>query len=301
MNAQNSEVVMRGDRRRFRATWTSAVLLVLFSAPPLVADDSAYAMEYRINFLKEGFDNLSLEPSGRGATSLLRQTDEGVHITVPAGIEIKPVGFAPRFVIRGDFEITVAYQVKTWQRPQEGHSVGPTLYISSEDGGSAAAELGRLRRHGEEDIHSTFSRSIIDGAEVKGARRFPAQTQEGQLRLRREGTSLSFEVRDDLQEGEFEVLNTTEFSTGDITMVRVSAKRDDVKIPLEVLIREFRVRADELPHLPGTLAIDEALYRPMYHPPPRPTSWTSLATFGGAIALMLACGAGLVYWRKKSG
>jgi hypothetical protein len=273
---------------------------ILVPAAPLDADDSKYVMEYAIDFRTEAFDNLSLEPSGMGSTSLLRQTDDGVLIRVPAGTDIKNVGFAPRFVIQGDFEITVAYQIKAWQRPKEGLSVGPTLYISTEDGSSAAAELGRLRRNGEEDIHSTFSRAIIDGAEVKGARRFPAQTQEGQLRLRREGTALSFEVREGMHEGGFEVLNTSEFNAGAITLVRVAAKRDDPDGSLEVLITGFRVRADELPHLPVKLGLGEALYRPTYLPPPRATSWMSLAIFGGAIGLVLAGGVGVACWRKKS-
>jgi hypothetical protein len=290
---------MRHQLRWFTMIRFSAALLVLFVAAKLPADERTYAMEYSRHFPSEGFDNLSLAPFGKGATSLLRQTEDGILISVPPGPDVKSVGFTPRFIVRGDFEITVTYQVKTWRRPREGAAVGPTLYISSEGERSAAAELGRLRRHGQEDFHTTFARAVIAGVEERGASRFPTKTQEGQLRLRRAGTALSFEVREDRFSGEFETLKTSEFDGGDITLVRMAVKRDDPDVPVEVLVKEFRIRADELPHLPSSLSVSEPLYRPMYHPPPQQTSLTNLVIFGAAIALLLAGGGGIVWWRWR--
>lgn len=265
-------------------------ILVLLGIVPVgaSAEEPEYSQEYSCNFQSEGFDNRALALIGKGATSLIRQTEEGVLISVPAGPKVKSVGLAPRFVIRGDFEITVGYEIKAWDRPKEGSWIGPTLYMTTEGEGDPAAELGRLHGADDKDVHSTFARAFIDGNRQKSVRKFPTETMRGQLRMRRHGDALSFEVRGDWRDEPFKVLRTTKFNTEDIRLVRVAIKRRDPTAAIRAVLHSLRIRADELPQLPSEQAASAQLYRPMYHPPPRRSSWVWATAFTiGAVLVIL--------------
>lgn len=270
--------------RRFRAV---PVLLVLgIAAVSTEASDSA--VEYSRDFASEGPDNLSLAPFGKGATSLLKQTGDGILISMPPGHEVNSVGIAPRFQVRGDFEIRVRYEVKTWSRAEKGAGIGPAIYITTEN--STAAELGRMHGPEDKDAHTTFAAVVVEGERTKAARSFATTATKGQLCLRRVGTSLSFETREDWVDGPFDVLKTADFTSDDLSLVRVALKRSDPNASARVLLGDLRIRADELPHLPSEQARSERLYRPSYHPPPRASSWTTLALLGGSIAVVLTGG-----------
>lgn len=274
--------------RSARVSAIGILVLLGFVSVGTSAEVHEYSQEYSRNFQSDGFDNRSLALIGKGATSLIQQTEEGVLISVPAGPKVKSVGFAPRFVIQGDFEITVGYEIKAWDRPKEGYWIGPTLYISTEGEGDPAAELGRLHTAGDKDVHSTFARAFIDGSRQKSVRKFPAKTMRGQLRMRRQGDALSFEVRGDWLDEPFKVLRTTDFNTEDIRLVRVAIKRNDHAAGIRAVLHSLRIRADELPQLPSEQAASEQLYRPMYHPPPRRSSWVWATAFTtGAVLVML--------------
>ncbi|QDU36689.1 hypothetical protein Mal4_09770 [Maioricimonas rarisocia] len=261
------------------------------------AADPDYAIEYNRDFSTEGFDNRALAPFGAGATSLLQQSEEGVEIAVPAGAETKSVGLTPRFVVRGDFEITLWYEIKAWDEPQKGSGVGPTLYVTTSGDPSAAAEIGHLHRPEGERMHTTFARAVVEGEQKKSARRFETETMQGQLRIRRTGSELDFEMREDWQDEPHRVLNSAEFSDGDIGLVRVGVKRSDTGARTEVRFKRLRIRADELPQLPSEERTSEPLYRPAYHPPPQTTNWTRLILLGGGIVAVLAV-SGTLFWRR---
>lgn len=262
-------------------------------------DAKEFAAEYTRDFQSEGFDNRALSPLGPGATSLIRPAHEGLLVTVPSGHEIRNVGFSPRFKVRGDFEITVGFEVVSWEKPRKGLNVGPALYIVTPGEGDPAAEIGRLHTGNDQaQIYSTFSRAFINGAAIKSVPSYPATAMQGQLRLRREGNQLHFEVRDDLLDESFRSLRSTEFSTDELQLVRVAVNRNDHDVPVRVLFKSLSIRADELPHLPSDLAESTPLYRAMYHPPPPETDWRRVIVFSSTAALLLAGG---IVWLVRRG
>jgi hypothetical protein len=260
----------------------------VLSPAAVLGEGRDYAAEYSRDFQSEGADNLSLSPFGKGATSLLQQTGEGILISMPPGHEVNSVGLAPRFMVRGDFEIVVRYEVKSWSRPEKGAGIGPAIYLTTED--STSAELGRVHGPEGKDAYATFAAIAVEGERKKAARSFATTATKGQLCLRRVGTSLSFERREDWLGGAFDVVNTVDFASDDLILIRVALKRSDANASAQVLLAGLRIRADELPHLPSEQARSQRLYRPSYHPPPRQSSWTTLALLGGSIAVVLTGG-----------
>ncbi|MFG0334924.1 MAG: DUF1583 domain-containing protein [Maioricimonas sp. JB049] len=261
------------------------------------AADPEYAVEYNRDFADQGFDNRALAPFGAGATSLLRQTDAGVRIDVPAGAQTKSVGVTPRFRVRGNFEITLWYEIASWDEPQEGSGVGPTVYVTTGGEASSAAEIGRLHRLEGLQRHTTFARAVVAGEQQKTARQFETAAMQGQLRIRRTGSTLDFEVREDWKDEPFHVLNSAEFGSADLSLVRLAVKRSDFEAKTDVLFRRLRIRADALPQLPSQERTAEPLYRPAYHPPLQSTNWTRLILLSGGIVAVLAV-SGALYWRR---
>lgn len=55
----------------------------------------AHCETYAWDFRNGHFDNLSLVPMGPGAVNLLRPSRDGLQIIIPAGYDVKTVGFSP--------------------------------------------------------------------------------------------------------------------------------------------------------------------------------------------------------------
>lgn len=274
----------------------SPLIAVLVMRGPSAPTLPVYAAEYDRDFAKQGFDNRALTPVGAGATSLIRQSEEGVRITIPRGAQSQSVGVAPRFVIRGDFEITLWYEIRTWDRPKNGSGNGPTLYVTTGGNPSSAAEIGRVYLPDGKHMHTTFARTVIEEEQRKDRQHFEAGTMRGQLRLLRTGSTLEFAIREDWQDEPFHLLHSVNFNTADLSLVRLAIKRSDLDAGADVLFGRLRIRADDFPEFPSNVPSSKPLYQPAYHPPPQATSWTRLLFLGAGILGILMIGA-LLFWR----
>lgn len=268
--------------------------------PAVAMPMAASAEEYYRDFRSDGFDNRALKPFGRGATSLVKETPEGIVISMPGRSEVKLLGLAPRFKVRGDFEITVSYKVLAWTRAKKGSGIGPSLYVAASGPAKAAAEMGRL--HGaRRDIVSTFSAVNVDGERRKSARRFPAESTAGRLRLRRRGTRLTFEHSEAAAGAPFRVLAETEFGVDELRLVRIAVKQVAPPASARVAIQSLRIRADVLPHRPSASAPTAKLYRPTYSdPPPEKTPWPVAWLAAGVAALVLVVAIWSVRRRRRA-
>lgn len=258
-------IIAREKTESRTLTALTAAALVLACSLCVAADDSRYAAVYSRNFSTEGFDNLCLEPFGKGATSLMRESGDGLRVSLPRGPEISSVGLAPRFIIRGDCRVTVEYEIRVKSEFSKGSGVGPAIYLTTAN--EMTAELSRIRTPSGEDLYSTFARAVVDGEPRKSARKFPTDTVQGQLRVRRAGRTLHFETRPDWNEGPFEEIDEMDFSEDDLTLLRLAVKRSDPNAVLQVVFRKVEICAAELPHLPSSASRTGHLYRPSYHPP----------------------------------
>ena len=268
-----------------------ATSCVWVSSPVLAA---TYAWDFRNGH----FDNLSLVPIGAGAVNLLRPHTDGLHISVPAGHDVKSVGFSPRFKVSGDFEITLDFTIVNRTPPKSGHGSGPNLYLSMGSTKDAAALLGRQLRPGGRDVYGVFAARVENGQRIPTAKLFDvpsaAATRTGRLRLQRTQAEITYSVADE-QSPTFRPVATLPVSADDVTLVRVGLSQSDAQSAAEIVLHKIVISANELPELPSEQSRTGQLYRPRYQPPPTPRSirwlWQSLA------ALLVS--SALAYWLWK--
>jgi hypothetical protein len=270
----------------------------LISVSCVLAAAPAMAASYSWDFHNGHFDNQALVPMGRGAVNLLAPTNEGLRITIPAGHDVKTVGFSPRFTIRGDFEVTVEFTIVSRTQPKSGFGTGPSVYLSTGSTQDPAASLGRLLRPDGRDVYGLFAARVEEGERVPAAKLFdvPAgRVQTGRLQLKRVKNEITYSVADD-RSSPLLALAVLPMGDSEVTMLRVGVSQSDPQSAAAVVLHNIRIEAAELPHLPSERSRTAQLYRPRYHAPPAPASylwlWQSLA------AVLLVSGAATWWWRR---
>ena len=274
------------NRWRSGAIWACLrfvlVLQILWAIPPI--GSGALGAEYEVDFSNSRFDNARLRLMGPGAPTLVRPSPDGLVISMPRGSNADEVGFAPRFSLRGDFEITLQYELLQIAQPKEGYGVGPTVYIITVSEEEDAATVGRMHRVEEGQVHSTHLARTPggEGRRHHDVRFFENDTRRGLLRLTRVGDQLRFAASAG-GEADFRTLRELRFSTGDVRLVRVALMRNGAgpEIPAEVRLKHFSIRADQFPDYSDS----------------RWRLWLGLAVLFGLVGI----GIGGVVWRRKRG
>jgi hypothetical protein len=265
----------------------------------MVTTCSAAADTYSWDFRNGHFDNLSLVPMGAGAVNLLQPTNEGLRITVPAGHDVKAVGFSPRFVISGDFEITAEFKIVRRTQPKSGYGSGPSLYLSMGSTKDSAASLGRQLRTDGRDVYGVFAARVEEGQRIPTARLFdvpPAnKSMTGQLRLTRTGQDINYSIADSSKSA-YRSLVTLAVSDADVTMLRVGLAQSDPQSAAVIVLQSIQIDAQKLLQLPSEQSRTAQLYRPRYQPPSQPTSYRWLwQTF----TALLITGVFATWWWKR--
>lgn len=259
----------------------------------------ASGADYSWDFRKGRFDNRSLVPLGPGAVNLLRPTTEGLRIGVPAGHNVKTVGFSPRFKISGDFHVKIEFTLLNRTRPKAGYGSGPTIYVSMGSTQDAAASLGRQLRPDGRDVYGVFAARIEEGQRIPTAKLFdipdaPSSTS-GRLELKRVGEELTYSVAD-TSLGSSRPLATLPVSAADVTLIRVGVTQSDPQSAVAMVLHRIDIVATDLPHLPSEQARTSQLYRPRYQPPIVAKSyrwlWQSLA------GVLMTIGLAIWLWRR---
>ena len=249
--------------------------IALFSSLLLLATPAG-AVEYSWNFRTGHFDNRSLVPTGPGAVNLLQPTDNGLRISIPAGHNVKAVGFSPRFRIEGDFEIAVEFTILHRTQPKNGHGTGPNIYLSMGSTQDAAASLGRVLRPDGRDVYGVFAARLEQGERRPTARLFDVpganQSTTGRLHLKRIGEEITYSVADDLKT-RLRPLAALPVGRAEVAMVRIGLAQSEPDSSATMLIHSIRIAADDLPQLPSEQSRTAQLYRPRYQPPPKPKSY----------------------------
>lgn len=266
----------------------------VFAASPACADI------YTWDFRNGHFDNLSLVPIGPGAVNLLQPTSDGLRISIPAGHDVKSVGFSPRFKIRGDFEITVDFTILHRTRPRSGSGTGPNIYLSMGSTTDPAASLGRQLRPDGRDIYGAFAARVDAGQRIPTARLFdvpnPGMTSGGSLRLQRSDKEITYFVSDKSRPT-FRSLATQIVSESDVTLVRIGLMQSDPQSAAEILVHKIMITAEDLPELPSDESRTAQLYRPSYKPAPVPKSYRWLWQLAAGLIVLGTCAAWL--WRRR--
>lgn len=190
---------------------------------------------------------------GFGAKECVKYEDDGLRITMPAGKSRPPIGVGTKFGLKGDFDVSVSYEV--FQEPEQadaglsntGTRISLTLKL---DGASEAAIRRKITP--EIPVHILAWRTIRPAGETKqlpkGAN-FPVTQKTGRLRLQRKGTELSYYLAEG-DDKEFKLLTTFAFVADDIQTIQLSGHATSPKAALDARFKDLHVQAAALPRVP---------------------------------------------------
>ena len=271
------------NQRRCLAQWSLLWTLL----PALVAfagGTEKFGAEARFDFRNGQFDNSRLLLVGRGAARLALPTPVGLRTYIPDGVGPDKVGFMPKLVLRGDFEITATFAIQSTNPPDKGHGVGPTIHIVTCSEDAHAATVGRIRRRGEGDVFSAHyahnprgnQTGDKEGKRNRDVRFLKTKARTGRLRLTRFGTKLRFLAAEEESE-QFRELWEIDFTDADVRQIRVGLDRHGAATSADVVWKDFIIRAHEFPK---SARLDWLLYG------------------AGALVSVVVLVGGVSYWRR---
>jgi hypothetical protein len=200
----------------------------------------------------EGFaKHPTLRFFGPNADSMASIQPEGLRFNVPAGRkDTGNLGVESRLRLRGDFEVTLEYELLALPDPVPNLGAGVGLGILLDTPDEFKARLGRSRR----PTGAVFAPSYVtlgqDGKELpKYLFTPPANDKEtkGRLRLVRAGTVLFFQAEEG-GEG-FRTIGTTQIGRADVIAVQAHCNTGWTAVALEARFPRLELRASEFPKM----------------------------------------------------
>lgn len=200
---------------------------------------------FRQSFAGEKTGAPMLALSSPDAAKYGKPTAEGFLFSLPKSeTALAGAGLISQFHVRGDFEITLDYELAHVEPPAAGYGSGATLFVVTASGDGAA--VSRCDRPKEGSTYTSDRASHLgSGHDKHDAKSAPAHAKSGKLRLVRQGTTLRYLTADG--DGPLEELRREEFVDGDLTTVFLVADPGMATGALAVRFKEFSVTADELP------------------------------------------------------
>jgi Protein of unknown function (DUF1583) C domain len=185
---------------------------------------------------------------------VVRTDPGGLRITLPAGTtERGPVGVEARFRLRGDFEVTLAYELLAVDNPPDG-GAGVSLRLRFDNDNPIGASVTRLRKsEAGGQTKDTFGANLItadaSGKETYSTRVLPAGQKRGQLRLVRAGETLRFFASETA--GDFREIHATAVGTSDVKLLLAECRNGGGSGGVDVRLVRLSVRAEEMPNQPS--------------------------------------------------
>jgi hypothetical protein len=216
--------------------------------------EGAGGEEFQYDLRRGVADQPVLVPTGSGASQALRADGQGLRITLDANRpQLDPVGVRTRFGVRGDFDITATCQMVKTDRPTKGIGAGARLYLRFDSPNRDLVSLSRVVRAKEGDSFLAYHVHTPRGGKQRDTFRVSeAKSASARLRLVRTGTTLSFQVAEDL--GDFLELQSVDVGRGDVLDVWLSATTGGDRCAVDVRWGELRIEAAQLPSQVGLAA-----------------------------------------------
>lgn len=210
----------------------------------LVLATPACAEEFSRDFRSKDFDNQSFRLLGPSAEQFIEATSSGLRIKFLDGANHEPTGIATNFPLRGDFEITAAYEIKTAEVPKIGYGVGIGLYIETDSPTREGLTLERFVMPDASEIFASTRATMKDGERIYYSDRFPAPASgSGTFRLTRRGPTLTASASK-AGSTSFRELRVVEVGTGDVTVLRLAGDTGGSNRRVDASFLDLRVKAD---------------------------------------------------------
>lgn len=209
------------------------------------AGQAAPAAEFVQNFQGRPYDPHSFRPTGTNTRRAIQADSRGLRISPIDANSRLPVGLVANLGVRGDFEITMSFELLRLNKPTQGNGAGVSIYICTSSYNQAAATLGRfIHPDGEQNFLCHRATTPLGEERRHQGERFATTVGSGSLRLVRKGAVLSYQVAEGGSSA-FQELYQTEWSGDDLEMVRFAAEHGGSPTSVDVLIKSVRVQADD--------------------------------------------------------
>lgn len=198
------------------------------------------------------------------------------------------VGFRTSFGFGGDFEVTTAFEILHAEQPPSGFGTGITLYLAMAEGPRGAGFCRILRPNGKHVLLCNQALLPPGKKQVQWPEKtFPCDETAGRLRLKREGTMLSYLWAPGISGGDFGELDRIEFSAGDVERVRLVGTTAQKPLQLDLRLLHLQIRSQ-------TSTLQTAAATP--GPPAHSAARLSLVL---AILTALSAAAGVALWARR--
>jgi hypothetical protein len=213
----------------------------------------------------------------------MQSDDQGLCIDIPADhVNKLPVGITLKQGLRGDFEITMAFELLQVDTPTSGGGAGVSIYITMVSPSKEAATLARfVSPSGDQRLVAHRASTPADGKRQHRSETFGAVLNSGKLRLVRTGDLLSYQIAEG--PGEFRELHQTELGTNDVDTVRFAADTGGSSTEVNARINYITIRTDELGQARAI---------------PPPSRWLYRAVIAGTLVALLS-GAAIWYFMRR--
>jgi hypothetical protein len=247
----------------------------------LCALSSLSAEEIGQDFRGKPYDPELFRPTGPGANTSIGFDSQGLRIVLPREHGMKPaVGIVLNTGVKGDFEITMEFEVVEVEKPQVGNGAGPTIWITMVSPTNEAATTGWHRQPDDKSVFFWHRASTPIGEErVHHGGSNPTEHRSGKLRLARSGAILAYLVAEG-QSDSFREIDQFELGENDVDTVRFAADNGGSPTLVDVRIQAVKIIAD-------------ALGEPTPLPPPS-SRWPLWLGVG----VILAAGGAYWFWRR---
>jgi hypothetical protein len=229
---------MRNKRRaRRRGPCQLFELLITLLALPAIgraADDMpiTFHADFRGKPVPADLQRFNVEEE-----NLLAEEPGGLHINLPKTFKHKwgGVGLRSGFGVKGDFDMTLAFEILHFEVPPSGYGAGVGLFIYTRGVHSGVCRLVK------NDGVPVVSWEVNGDNNRQGKR--AAEEMSGRLRLQRTGTTLSFLWAPAIEGGSFQEIQHVELGSDEVEKIRLVALNGQTKTPVDARLLEFTIRS----------------------------------------------------------
>jgi hypothetical protein len=225
------------------------VLAMLFGVYVLSSMRPKLAESFYRDF-RGGAAGRPLAPFGPSMLDMQSLDEGGLHITLARKrARYGPVGMRTMFGARGDFTITVDYEILQAERPDSGWGAGVFLWLKKASHSVDTARLGRALDADENQVFK-WDRAIADqaGARVTRGHQLAGKDVVGRLRFVRNGSTLSYFVAGG-KNARFSLVHEEDFGKEDIESFRIAVTSDDRPCLIEARFVELDFKSDQSTNL----------------------------------------------------
>jgi len=267
----------------------------------LIAASHACGEEIYQDFRDKDLDVKLFRRTGAEAGERIRTEPQGLRMTLPADPMTKTLGFNTRAPTKGNFEITVGYEILQADRPKTGSGLGLEIYVNTDTPTQEALILYRMVKPKEGEVYLCDKKwtSKEDKRETKRTT-VPAGSKSGQLRLTRMGKEVTYWAAEGADK-EFKELCKYTWDDMDVKGIAVRAWGSQNVVDLR--ITEIRIRDEMAPAAENGLAKD-LMPKPAANPQPQlGATWLLwvLSAVAGAMLLAVVLLAALLWLLRGRG